>query len=396
MDDIDELLNIHSQPQGSEQPRRTPVIRTSHQRSISRQHPYQRTTAPSLLGQSSHQLPSSLTLTPPTPSIHNTVGNLIIHEPPRHLSPSGQQTLSQNSQPHCELLEKILQNQDRLEKKFDKQQRDLEVLRHFIQPSLEIRQGLRTEKPFGFPTQKTFVDSPNLLSRDVEIFNALKILQGQIQSIHASIQKHDEKLTKDEGEMFCRRGLRTMTPATFTTKKAAVLHNLSEAISEEKSKFKSRLIDSTFRQLPITAFAQHLFTPSMFTGHTEEKITELQAVAAKWRHITSHDFNPNPAKNVWWSKIFRKLSSLFQDVVDNDFMRIHLPILEEDQNLYQPSPEELQSHNGSNLEFPPSEDSDHLQLMEEGHESYSTLLRDEGTDMGQLEDQTDDIFSDLG
>ncbi|KAG0134963.1 hypothetical protein HOY82DRAFT_537099 [Tuber indicum] len=249
-----------------------------------------------------------------------------------------------------EMLEKILLNQDRLDKKFDKQQQDIELLQRFLIPTLELQRELSIEKPFIFPTRKTFVESPNLLSRDIEIFNTLKTLQGQIQSIESGIHKSAEKITKDEGEMFCRRGLKMMTASTITLKKASVIHCLSEAISEEKSKFKSRLPDTGFRQLPIKDFAQHLFTRSTFIGCDNEKIIELQAVAAKWRKI---------------------------------------------KNLYLASSTQFRSQNNSDLDFQPIGENELLDTFPEGYENYSDNQRSETIDVELIDNGLDNILSDL-
>ncbi|RPB05965.1 hypothetical protein L873DRAFT_1796848 [Choiromyces venosus 120613-1] len=130
-------------------------------------------------------------------------------------------------------------------------------------------------------SNKEFVDVPNSLTREVNIFKTLKLISKKLGDLERLLTQTTLKVTKDENmdlksaEYFdpihllaflSKNGMVGLEASVLIRKKLDMQKILSECITEEKSKFESILKNSTYWNLPIAFFAEQLFLPKVYNS----------------------------------------------------------------------------------------------------------------------------------
>ncbi|RPA88789.1 hypothetical protein L873DRAFT_1824026 [Choiromyces venosus 120613-1] len=105
---------------------------------------------------------------------------------------------------------------------------------------------------------------------------------------------------------------------------------MATILSEEKSKLKSKLQNSTIRNLPVEELARSLFLDKTFKTATPIQQSKLKTSAAHWRFITHNIVSPSFSAVKWWAGVNLSLIDLYENKTTETVDLMYKGLLEQD------------------------------------------------------------------
>ncbi|RPB01407.1 hypothetical protein L873DRAFT_1803590, partial [Choiromyces venosus 120613-1] len=187
------------------------------------------------------------------------------------------------------------------------------------------------------------------------LFHTIQEVKSDVQTLNEQYKLKEQDLTKEEivllwefvksvfrkvdindGTIYGKQKLYVFlqTHGAPGISKSSFLTNMATILSEEKSKLKSKLQNSTIRNLPVKELAHSLFLDKTFKTATPIQQSKLKTSAAHWRFITNNIVSPSFNAVKWWAGVNLSLIDLYEnkttETVDLYKTRMYKGLLEQD------------------------------------------------------------------
>ncbi|RPA96929.1 hypothetical protein L873DRAFT_1791359 [Choiromyces venosus 120613-1] len=231
-------------------------------------------------------------------------------------------------QPQVEILifqqEQTNNRLDSMESRLTSFERTLQQIKGQIVVGRDVRQGIlqASEVKKTISSIKEFVDAPNSIMREVDIFKTLKLISKRLGDLERSLTQTTlkVKIRSFIKSIFQRIDLKSAD--YFDRRCLLAFLSKNGTAGLEASLFIKKKLDM---QKILSEF---------YNSASQSRKEKLQLVAAKWRLITETIWSlPLPPRK-WWQQVFSLLETLHKDNIHGSDLSLHEHILSEDREKY--------------------------------------------------------------